>query len=103
MTLEEARLLIVEGINYAAYHQTDSSLHDADKNRLFGSEQYSSGRLVAKPSPWVEGDFEEKMTTLLRWANTLNRSVPAFAEAQKLLEAEDSVIGCIIRRAKRKD
>jgi hypothetical protein len=27
MTLEEARLLIVEGINYAAYKETDSSLY----------------------------------------------------------------------------
>jgi len=33
MTLEEARLLIVEGINYAAYRETDSSLYDSDKNR----------------------------------------------------------------------
>jgi hypothetical protein len=34
MTLKEARLLIVEGINYAAYKETESSLHDSDKNRL---------------------------------------------------------------------
>jgi hypothetical protein len=103
MTPDEARHLIIEGINYAAYRETDSSLHDADKNRLFGSEQYNSGRLVAKPSPWAEGNFEEKMATLLRWANTLNRSVPAFTEAQKLLEVDDSLIGRIIRHAKRQD
>jgi len=101
MTPAEARHLIIEGINYAAYRETDSSLHDTDKNRLFGSEHYKSDRLVAKPSPWAEGDFEEKMSTLLHWANALNRSVPAFTEAQKLLESEDSVIGHIIRRAKR--
>ena len=92
--------MIVDGINYAAYKETDSSLHDADKNRLFGSEHYRSGRTVVKPSPWAEGDFEEKMAMLLRWANTLNRSDPAFAEAQCLLEPEDSVIGRVIRRAK---
>ena len=92
MTLDAARLLIVEGINYAAYKETDSSLHDSDKNRLLGSEHYKSGRDVVKPSPWAEGDFEEKMANLLRWANTLNRSVPAFTEAQKLLEGEDSAI-----------
>jgi hypothetical protein len=100
MTLEEARRVIVEGINYAAYKETDSSLHDSDKNRLFGSEHYSSGRDVVKPSPWAEGNFEEKMAILLRWANALNRSVPGFAQAQNLLEDEDSVIGRVIRRAK---
>ena len=93
--------MIVEGINYAAYKETDSSLHDADKNRLVGSEHYRSGREVVKPSPWAEGDFEEKMAMLLRWANALNRSVPAFAQAQNLLEDEESVLGRVIRRTKR--
>lgn len=92
--------MIIEGINYAAYRETNSSLHDTDKNRLFGSEHYNSERLVTNPSPWAEGDFEDKMAALLRWANALNRSVPAFTEAQKLLEREDSVIGRIIQRAK---
>jgi hypothetical protein len=100
MTRDEARHLIVEGINYAAYRETDFSLHDADKNRLFGSEHYRSGRCVTKPSPWAEGDFEEKMATLLRWANALNHSLPAFTEAQQLLESEDSVIGRVIQRTK---
>lgn len=98
MTLEEARLLIVEGIDYAAYKETDSSLYDSDKNRLFGSEHYNSGRDVVKPSPWAEGDFEERMAMLLRWASTLNRSDPAFAQAVNLLEGEDSLIGRVIRR-----
>jgi len=102
MTPDEARELIIDGINYAAYRETDSSLHDSDKNRLFGSEHYNSGRPVAKPSPWAEGDFEEKMATLLVWANALNRSVPAFAEAQQFLQGEDSVIGRVIRRAKQR-
>jgi hypothetical protein len=66
MTSDEARRVIVEGINYAAYKETDSSLHDSDKNRLFGSEEHRSGRDVVKPSPWTEGDFEEKMAMLLR-------------------------------------
>jgi len=103
MTSDEARLLIIEGINYAAYRETDSSLHDSDKNRLFGSEHYRSGRHVAKPSPWAEGDFEAKMAMLLGWANVLNRSVPAFTEAQRLLEGEESVIGRVIQRAKHRD
>lgn len=100
MTLEEARRVIVEGINYAAYKETESSLHDSDKNRLLGSEHYRSGRDVVKASPWAVGDFEEKMAMLLRWANALNRSVPAFAQAQSLLEDENSVIGRVIRRTK---
>jgi len=103
MTLEEARLLIVEGINYAAYKETDSSLYDSDKNRLFGSEHYKSGRHIVKPSPWAEGDFEEKMAMLLRWTNTLNRSDPAFAQAMNLLEGEDSLIGRVIRRTKTRE
>ena len=100
MTPDEARHLVIEGLNYAAYHQTDYSLYDSDKNRLFGSEHYISDRPVYEPSPWAEGDFEEKMAVLLIWANALNSSVPAFAEAQRLLENEDSVVGRVIRRAK---
>src|SRR5437588_10743220 len=100
MTSEEARLMIIDGINYAAYKETDSSLHDSDKNRLFGSEHYKSGREVVKSSPWAEGDFEEKMAMLLRWANALNRSDPAFAQAQNLLEGEGSLSGRSISRTK---
>ena len=101
MTSDEARHAIIEGINYAAYRETDSSLYDSDKNRLWGSEHYSSGRWVVKPSPWAEGDFEEKIATLLGLANILNRSAPSFEEAQRTLADEDSVLGRVIRRAKR--
>jgi hypothetical protein len=97
MTPDEARELVIEGMNHAAYRETDSSLYDSDKNRLFGSEHYSSGRIVARPSPWAEGDFEEKMVTLLRWANKLNRSDPTFRDAQALLQSEDSVLGRIVQ------
>jgi hypothetical protein len=100
MTPDEARQLVIEGINYAAYHETDYSLYDSDKNRLFGSEHYNSGRPVYESSPWAEGNFVEKMAMLLGWANVLNRSVPAFTEAQKLLEGEDSILGRVIRSAK---
>jgi hypothetical protein len=99
MTPQEARQEIISGIDYAAYRETDSSLYDADKNRLFGSEHYDSGRPIVRPSPWADGNFEEKMATLLVWANVLNRSVPKFKQAQQLLEGEDSVIGHVIRRA----
>lgn len=98
MTLDEARKLVISGMDYAAYKETDFSLYDADKNRLFGSEHYNSGRFIAKPSPWPKGNFEEKMATLLCWANILNESVGAFTEAQKILQTEDSVLGRVIRR-----
>jgi hypothetical protein len=101
MTPDEARQLIIDCMDYAAYHETDSSLHDSDKNRLFGSEYYKSDRPIYNPSPWDEGDFEEKMTTLLVWANVLNRSLPSFADAQRLLEDEDSIIGRLIQRARK--
>jgi len=71
MTRDEAAAVIIEGMNY---RETDSSLYDSDKNRLFGSEHYSSGRIVVRPSPWAEGNFEKKMATLLVWANWLNSS-----------------------------
>lgn len=100
MTQDEARELIIEGMNYAAYRETDSSLYDSDKNRLFGAEHYKSDRPAYKPSPWSEGNFEEKMSTLLVWANVLNRSVAAFSEAQRLLENEESVMGRVIRQAR---
>jgi len=99
MTLDEAREEIISGIDYAAYKETNSSLHDTDKNRLFGSKHYNSGRPVYKSSPWAEGDFETKMTSLLQMANSLNRSVPDFREAQRLLENEESLLGRVVRRA----
>ena len=65
MTPDEARHLVIEGINYAAYHETDFSLHDSDKNRLFGSEHYASGRPVYESSPWAEGNFEDMAMLLV--------------------------------------
>jgi hypothetical protein len=100
MKPDEARRLIIEGINYAAYRETDFSLHDSDKNRLFGSEHFKSNRPIYEPCRWAEGDFEGKMAMLLVWANASNVSVPAFTEAQKLLEGEDSAVGRVIRLAK---
>lgn len=100
MTPDKARELIISGMDYAAYKETDYSLYDSDKNRLFGSEHYDSGRPVYEPSPWAEGDFESKMASLLALANYLNHSVPEFSEAQRLVESEDSILGQIVRRAR---
>ena len=99
MTPDEACHLIIEGMN----RETDSSLSDTEKNRLFGFDYYKSDRLIVEPSPWADGDFEEKMSTLLRWASKLNGSLAAFKEAQNLLEDENSVIGQVIRRSEWRD
>jgi hypothetical protein len=48
MTSDEARDLIIESMNYAAYQEADSSLHDADKNLLFGSAHYKPGRMIKR-------------------------------------------------------
>jgi len=53
MTENEAKELLIDGMNYAAYRETNHSLWDSDKNTLFGFEHYSSGRTVAFPH--VEG------------------------------------------------
>src|ERR1700722_916557 len=100
MTRDEARILLIDGMNYAAYKETGSSLHDSDMNRLFGSEYYASGRPVYEPSPWSGEDFEPKMATLLGWAWVLNHSAPEFRNAKQLLEDEDSPMGRVIRYAK---
>ena len=101
MTLDEARELVIDGINYAAYRETEHSLHDSDKNVLFGSNHYNSGRPVYEPSPWADGNVEEKMATLLVWVRRLNASQPAFEEALSLLENEESLLARIIRNAKK--
>ena len=101
MTRDEAAELVIEGMNYAAYREEGVSLYDSDKNRLFGSEHYNSGRIIVRPTPWDQGNVEEKMTTLLVWANWLNHSAPRFAEAQKILVDEDSPLGEVIRKARR--
>jgi hypothetical protein len=101
MTREEALVLLIDGMNYAAYKETGSSLHDSDMNRLFGSENCVSGRPVYEPSPWMGEDFEQKMATLLGWASVLNHWVPEFRNAKQLLEDEDSPMGRVIRYAKR--
>src|SRR5262249_42706574 len=100
MTPDEAREVIISGMDYAAYKETDCSLYDSDKNRLFGSEHDNSGRPVYEPSPWAEGNVEGKMASLLALAAILNASTPKFSEAESLIESEDSFLGRTIRRVK---
>lgn len=101
MTKSEAKELVIEGINYAAYRETDSSLFDSDKNRLYGEDHYHSGRMIVRPSPWAGDDFEQKMTALLGWAKRLTSGQPEFAAALTLLRDDDSVLGRVIRQMER--
>jgi hypothetical protein len=100
MNPDKARELIISGMDYAAYKETDFSLYDSDKNRLFGSEHYNSGRPVYEPSPWAEGDFEDKMASLLALAIVLSPSTDRFESALKLVESEESVLGRVVRGAR---
>ncbi len=101
MTETEAKELIIDGMNYAAYKETGVSLHDCDKNVLFGSFHYRSGRVTGEPSPWGEGDeFEVRMAELLRWAIQLGATHGNYAEALQVLRHGDHFINAIIKRAR---
>src|SRR4051794_9869479 len=104
VTESDAKELLIDGMNFAAYHETDHSLWDSDKNRLFGSEHFDSGRPVFSPSVWGEGkEFERRMAELLQWAVQLaqpdspqrKKSFDAF----RLLLRGDHYINRVIRRA----
>jgi hypothetical protein len=84
-------------MNYAAYKETDSSLFDSDKNRLYGSDHYNSGRLIVRPSPWTD-DFETKMAQLLQWAHTFSRSDARFKNSIRVLLTDSSPIGNLVRK-----
>jgi len=96
----EAKELLIGGMEYAAYRETEHSLWGSDKNRLFGGQHYESGRLTVQPSVWGEGEqFEEKMAELLRWAVRLGSSKASYEEAIRVLLSGDHQINSIIRRA----
>jgi hypothetical protein len=97
MTVQEAREIVIEAMNYAAYKETDSSLFDSDKNRLYGSDHYNSGRLIVRPSPWVD-DFETKMVQLLQWAHTFSRSDAQFKDSLRVLLTDSCPIGNLVRK-----
>ena len=87
-------------MNYAAYRETDHSLWDSDKNKLFGSEHYVSDRPVFQASVWGEGEnFEQKMAELLRWAIQLGRSDKRYSEAIEVLRSGEHYLNKIIERA----
>jgi hypothetical protein len=100
MTVDEAKELLIEGINYAAYRETNHSLWDADKDKLFGAEHYQSGRPIFEASVWGDGEiFEAKMTELLRWVVKLGSTKGSYKEAIKVLQGSDQYLNRIIGRA----
>ena len=99
VTDAEAKELLIDGINYAAYKETEHSLWPSDKNRLFGEPHYEEGLRDGK-STWGAGeDFESKMATLLRWAVQLGTTKGDYLLAIRQLVTGDHYINQIIRRA----
>ena len=98
MTIPEAKKLVIDAMNYAAYKETQHSLYTSDKNRLFGADHYRSELLSFEPSPW-EADFEREMCDLLRWAAMLQRSDASFAQAVRVLQHSSEYLGTLIRRS----
>ncbi len=98
MTDDEARVVVIEGINYAAYRETEHSLRDSDKNRLFwGSIFHRDNRCTKRIRGRERSSREDGDTSRL---GQYSYSVCAqFAAAQLFLENEDSVIGPVIRLA----
>lgn len=100
MTADEAKELLIDRMNYMAYRETDHSLWDSDKNRLFGAEHYVSGRPVLQPSVWGEGEeFEGKMAELFRWAFLLSPPSHRYKEAIQTLKSGDHYLNRIISLA----
>ena len=100
MTETEAKELLIDGMNYAAYRETDHSLWPSDKDKLFGELHYKEDRPVYSPSAWGQGEkFESKMSELLKWAIQLGTSKGNYSEAIRVLKDGDHYLNRIIQRA----
>lgn len=100
MTIDEAKEFLIETMNYMAYRETNHSLWDSDKNKLFGSDHYKSDRPVFERSVWGEGEeFEKNMTDLFRWAFLLAPPSSRCEEAIRTLKPGEHYLNRIIRRA----
>jgi len=103
VTEVQAKELIIDGMNYAAYKETDRSLFVEDKNRLFGAEHFALEPHAfddGRPSPWGTGEqFESRMADLLRWAVALGSSQGDYQEAFAVLKRGDHYLNRIISKA----
>src|ERR1700676_883204 len=66
MKPDEARHLVIEGINYAAYHETDFSLQDSDKRIVF-----SAPSITIRVGPSTSRALGPKATSRKRWRCSL--------------------------------
>jgi hypothetical protein len=100
MTELEAKELLIGGINYGAYKETDHSLWPSDMNELFGRSHYPEDRPVFAPSVWGQGEeFEQHMVKLLKWAVELGTSKGDYAAAIEIMRASDGCLGRVIRKS----
>jgi hypothetical protein len=106
MTITEAKELLISGMNYAAYRETDSSLFLSDRNRLFGEDHYkleSNTVPSEQPSPWGDGElFETKMAELLGWALQIGNEADKYGQAIQVLSLGDHYLNRIIARVKQR-
>jgi hypothetical protein len=100
MTVTEAKELLIDGMNYAAYKETDHSLWATDKDRLFGEPHYHEDSPAFSPSVWGDGEeFETKMAQLLKWALQLGSAKGDYREAIRTLRGGDHYLNRIVERA----
>ena len=99
MTTVEAKELLIDGMNYIAYRETEHSLWPSDMNNLFGEEHYPP-RPVFSESVWGKSDeFENKMAELLRWAVQTGTTKGNHQQALAMLRDSDELLGRVIRKA----
>ena len=99
MTDEEAKELLIDGMDYAAYKETDHSLWPSDKNKLFGEPHYTE-KPYDGPSTWgTSAEFERKMAELLKWAVQLGTAKGDYSLAIRHLLSGQHYINTIIGRA----
>lgn len=106
VTVTEAKETLISAMDYMAYREVGTSLYDSDKNRLFGSEHYNSGRPVYSQSPWEGEEFEQKMAELLGWAMHIPASRAKYEIAIRTVLGTDVVLNkiiCLMNRDREKE
>jgi hypothetical protein len=99
MTEVEAKELLIDLINYAAYRETLHSLWPTDMNRLYGTKHYPEDRPDESPSVWEGEQFESKMAELLKWGVSLGSAKGDWRVAVRALRGGNHYLNRIIQRA----
>ncbi len=104
MTETEAKELLIDLINYAAYRETPHSLWPSDMNTLFGDKHYPDDRPLESKSVWGDGEeFESKMAELLGWGVRFGSAKGDWRIAVRTLRGGQHYLNRIIQRASLKD